>query len=148
MKFKIVETEHIHQGVVKYIKKDFSFDTEPIINEIDYELAYNKVTLTVVDKQVVQIWGFSGGDTKRVKLNQNIPQYKRGILMVEGEFEYDLCYSINKVSVQVYENEKTGWFCIGDPKFEGEGVEFINKCIAFIDNEGLLMSLWIKPLYV
>jgi hypothetical protein len=147
MKFKIELTNDIRQSIVKYISEEFSFDNEPKINETDFDLAYNRLNLTVVDEQVVQIWGYAG-DVKKLGFDLDIPDYNKGVLKVEGEFEYGLSYGINKGHVPTYYNQKSGWICIGNPKARGNGVEFIGNCVAFVNDSDDLASIWIKPIIV
>jgi len=45
----------------------------------------------------------------------------------------------------VYVNQKTGWICVGNPERSGEAVEFMNNCVAVVDNNNKLVSLWLKP---
>jgi uncharacterized protein YbdZ (MbtH family) len=45
----------------------------------------------------------------------------------------------------VHVNVKTGWVCIGNPEKKGNAVEFINNCVAVIDDKEFV-SLWLKPL--
>ena len=147
MKFKIKYTESIRKGTIKYVSNEFSFDTEPMINEIDFDLSFNKIILSVVDTQIAQIWGYAG-DVKWANFSLDIPSNQKGILYVVDELECGFSYVINKTPVAVYHNKKSGWVCIGDPNFEGIGVEFIENCVAFINTEGSLISLWIRPTYI
>lgn len=45
----------------------------------------------------------------------------------------------------VYCNPNTHWICMGPPNVEGRAIEFITGCIAVINNEGTLLSLWLCP---
>lgn len=146
MKFKIELTNNIIPRTVKYISEEFSFDTEPRVNETDFDLAYNRLNLTVVDEQVVQIWGYSG-DVKNVNFDLDIPSYNRGALRVVGEFEYGFTYRINENTEPIYYNKKNGWICIGNSEVQGKGIEFIENCVAFVDDASCLVSIWIKPIY-
>jgi hypothetical protein len=52
---------------------------------------------------------------------------------------------VNKEDWPVYVNIRTGWVCIGNPENKGNAVEFINNCVAVIDENKCLASLWLKP---
>lgn len=144
MKFQIEYSKPTSPRVVIYRKDEYSFDTVPNLNEIDFELSYNSLILSVCDEQIVQIWGY-GGDVKWDKFNLTIPNYSDGALLVKSEkFEYGFCYRINEKTVPVFKNEDTGWLCFGDPILAGEGVKFMGNCVAFIDRNGSLLSLWVE----
>jgi len=120
---------------------------EPIVNEIDFELILNKLSMSVVDNRIIQLWGFCGLD-KSMKSNYQVPEHRKGILGVEHDLKYGFAYGINSdddYEYPVYVNTKTGWVCIGNPERKDNAVEFINNCVAVIDDNNDFVSLWLKP---
>lgn len=147
MKFIIEYGNPVEQRLLTYIQEECSFDMEPIVSEIDFELVLNKISLSVVDNRIIQLWGFCGLG-KSMKSNYQVPEYKKGGLRVEHNLNYGFAYGINDdddYEYPVYVNVQTGWVCIGDPEKKGNAVEFINNCVAVIDDEKEFVSLWLKP---
>jgi len=58
MEFFIEYTGIPEQRTLMYREDEFSFDMEPWVYEMDFDIAIN--TLTVVDSKVVQLSGFCG----------------------------------------------------------------------------------------
>lgn len=144
MKFLIEYTNSTEQRLLFYRPDEYSFDIEPTVHEIDFDLIINQLNLTVVDDKVVQVWGFCpyGG---WIKSNYSVPKFEKGILKVQTELKPGFAYGINNgKDWPVYVNIKTGWVCIGDPEKINKAVEFINNCVAVVNNEELV-SLWLKP---
>ena len=117
---------------------------------MDFDIAINTITLTVVDSKVVQLSGFCGLPDKS-KMSYEVPYAKKGLLKVLHSEAYIGgvgSYSINKEDWAVSINSKTGWICIGDPQRRGNAVEFINKCISIINERQELVALWLHPCFV
>jgi uncharacterized protein YbdZ (MbtH family) len=144
MKFHIEYTGNSEQRVLIYHADEYSFDMEPLIHEIDFDIVINTLNLTVVDGKVVQIWGFCGLN-KKMKASYNVPKSSKGVLRVLDNLKSGMAYGVNKEDWTVHVNIKTGWVCIGYPEKKGNAVEFINNCVAVIDNDEKLVSLWLKP---
>jgi hypothetical protein len=144
MKFIIDYNDNMEQRDLIYRADEFSFDMEPQVHEIDFELAINTLTLTVVDDKIVQVWGFCGLNRK-MKANYTVPQYKGGALKVIDDLEPGFAYSIYKEEQPIYINIQTGWICIGNPEKKGNAVEFIRNCVAVIGDGKDFISLWLKP---
>lgn len=147
MKFIIEYSNLVEQRLLMYIPEEYSFDMEPIVSEIDFELILNKLSLSVVDDRIIQLWGFCGLD-KSMKSNHQVPEYRRGILRVEHNLKFGFAYGINdddNYEYPIYINVQTGWVCIGDPEKKGNAVEFINNCVTVIDDDNEFVSLWLKP---
>ena len=144
MKFIVEYGDTIEQRLLTYIPEECSFDMEPIVSKIDFELILNKLSLSVVDNGVIQLWGFCGFD-KSMKSNYKVPKYRSGVLKVEHSLEYGFAYGINDEDFPVYVNAQTGWVCIGEPEKLGNAVEFINNCVAVIGNDKEFISIWLKP---
>ncbi|KAB8155757.1 hypothetical protein EZY14_000680 [Kordia sp. TARA_039_SRF] len=144
MIFKINYTENIENRTLIYREEEHSFDMNPRNHSIDLELAFNKLTMSVVDDKVIQLSGFCGL-TKEMYSNIEIPIYGKGFLIVEHELESGFIYDISNEEFPVQFNSQTGWVCIGNTNKKGKGVEFINNCVAFISDRGEFLSLWLKP---
>ncbi len=144
MKFVIEYGNPVEERLLTYILKECSFDMEPIVSEIDFELILNKISLSVVDNKIIQLWGFCGLD-KSMKSNYQIPEYQKGALCVEHNLNFGFAYGINDDDLPVHVNVQTGWICIGNPEKKGNAVEFINNCVAVIDDDKEFISLWLKP---
>lgn len=145
MKFIIEYGAFVEQRLLMYIPEECSFDMKPIIHELDLELILNKITLSVVDERIVQVWGFCGLN-ESIKSDCKVPDYKRGSLKVEHNLNPGFAYGINdNEDYPIYVNVRTGWVCIGDPERKNNAVEFINNCVAVIDDDNQFVSLWLKP---
>jgi len=146
MRFLVKHTGQAEQRLLKYVADEYSFDIEPIVHIINFDVIVNKLNLTVVnDNKVAQVWGFCPY-TNWIKSNCNVPQYTEGLLIVMDNLESGFSYGINSDDEwPVYVNQKTGWICVGNPERSGEAVEFMNNCVAVVDNNNKLVSLWLKP---
>lgn len=74
-----------------------------------------------------------------------VPNYKQGTLKVKHNLEHHFAYGINDEAWPVYVNVQTRWVCIGNSHSSGEAVEFINNCVAVVDNSQELIALWLQP---
>lgn len=144
MKFVIEYGNAIEQRLLTYVPQECSFDMDPIVSGIDFELILNKLSLSVVDNKIIQLWGFCGLDNS-MKSNYQVPEYKGGRLGVEHNLTFGFAYGINREDFPVYLNTQTGWVCIGYPEMKGNAVEFINNCVAVINDNKDFVSLWLKP---
>jgi hypothetical protein len=148
MKFIIDYTKFIgNSKCLTYDLEEFSFDTEPSVQEINFDVVVNKLNLSTIDddNKIVQLWGFCGYKEWK-KSNYNVPQYyKAGILKVIDDLEEGFSYRVSGNDLPMFVNLQTGWVCIGNPEKKGNAVEFINNCVAVIDDDGEFVSLWLKP---
>jgi hypothetical protein len=148
MKFSIEYTGNSEQRTLIYREDEYSFDMEPWWSYgLDFEIAVNTITLTVVDGKIIQLSGFCGLN-KKMKANHNVPQSQKGELRVlHPEKYWDIagCYGVNKEDWSVRVNVKTGWVCIGNPEKKGNAVEFIKNCVAVVSEDNEFLSLWLKP---
>ena len=147
MKFIIEYGKNIQKRVLTYITEDGSFDMEPFVKNYNFELVLNKLTLSVVDDTIVQVTGFCGF-AEWMKSNYQVPEYKSGSLLVKHNLNYGFAYGINdddNYEYPVYINVQSGWVCIGNPEKKNNAVEFINNCVAVIDDDKDFVSLWLKP---
>ncbi len=144
MKFVIEYGNPVEQRLLTYIPEECSFDMEPIVSGIDFELILNKISFSVVDNRIIQLWGFCGLD-KSMKSSCQVPEYKKGALHVEHNLNFGFAYGINDDDLPIYVNVQSGWVCIGNPEKKGNAVEFVNNCIAVIDDDKEFVSLWLKP---
>ena len=134
----------MQKRTLSYITEDCSFYMEPFISNYDLELVLNKLSLPLVDDKVVQVDGFCGLGAW-MKSPIQVPNYKQGALRVEHNLEHGYAYGIYDEDLPVYVNKRTGWVCIGNPKKDGKAVEFINNCVAVVDNNQELAALWLRP---
>jgi hypothetical protein len=147
MKFLIEYNGVSEQRTLIYRKDEYSFDMEPWVYEIDFDIAINTLTLTVVNGKVIQLNGFCGLN-KEMKVSYNVPPSKKGKLKISHPEEYLNgigCYGVNKEDWPVLINTQTGWVCIGNPEKQDNAVEFINNCVAVIDDDKEFVALWLKP---
>jgi hypothetical protein len=144
MRFIIDYSRDPEEKDLVYYLDEYSFDMKPWVNFMDIELAINKLTLTVLDNQIIQLSGFC---SLPKLMNSNIctPDYSKGRLMIEHNQKPGFTFRIYEEDQPVYLNNKSGWVCIGDPSKEGNAVEFIKNCLAVVDSDGNLKSLWLKP---
>jgi len=148
MKFLTEYTETIRQKTLIYNFEECSFFSEPSVQEINFDVVINKLNLTAIDNdnKIVQVWGFCGYN-EWIKSSYEVPESEKGELKVLDNLISGVgSYSINNKDLPVYVNVQTGWVCIGNPEKKGNAVEFINNCIAVIDDEKEFLSLWLKPL--
>ena len=144
MKFFIEINNRPQQRILTYVVEEYSFDISPIVKEIDFDLVINNLNLTVADKKVIQVWGLCPYSSW-IKANYSVPNFKKGTLKVIDDLKPGFSYGLNDVEWPIYVNHQTGWVCIGNPEKSGKAVEFINNCVAVFDDNGELMSLWLRP---
>jgi hypothetical protein len=147
MKFLINYTGTPEQRTLIYRDEEFSFDMNQWVYEIDFEIAINTLTFSIIDGKVTQFNGFCGLN-KKMKADYNVPQSQKGelkILHSEKYWDRAGCYRVNKEDCPVYVNIQTGWVCIGNPEKKGNAVEFIRNCVAVIGDDKDFISLWLKP---
>lgn len=147
MKFLVEYTDTLEQKTLIYDIEECSFDTKPAVQEINFDIVINKLNLTAIgdNNKIVQIWGFCGYN-EWIKSNYKIPESQKGILKVIDDLVAGIgSYSVNKKDLPVFVNIQTGWVCIGNPEKKGDAVEFINNCVAVIDDDKEFVSLWLKP---
>lgn len=145
MKFKIDYTAVLEDKLLIYHLEEHSFDMEPWVYEIDFEIAVNTITLAVVDKKIIQLNGFCGLD-RTMKFNFQAPKSQNGTLKILNDLKPGVgSYRANKEDLPVFVNPDTGWVCIGYPERKGNAVEFIMNCVAVVDDSEQLLSLWLKP---
>ena len=143
MEFKAEYNHKTQEKKLIYDVDSYSFDMEPVVYGIDFEVIINSVALSVLNKEVIQLWGFCPYGNW-IKSNCQLPKAKPGILKIIDNRKSGFSYGLNKKDWLIYVNVETGWVCIGNPEHKGEAVECIKNCIAVIDDKKLV-SLWLKP---
>jgi hypothetical protein len=146
MKFSINYGDKKENRLLTYEVGECSFNIKPRASEaIVVDLALNALELNVADnKKIIEVLGFLRG--ARIQSNYDVPKYKEGSLKVIDDLETGVgSYRVTKEDLPIYINTQTGWLCIGDPEQKGNAVEFINHCVAVIDNNKEFVSLWLKP---
>lgn len=147
MRFLIDYTDTLEPKSLIYNIEECSFDTEPTVEEINFDVVLNKLNLTAIgdDNKIAQVWGFCGYN-EWIKSDYEVPERKKGTLKVLDDLPSGVgSFSIKKEDVPMYVNTRTGWVCIGNPERKGSAVEFINNCVAVIDDGKEFVSLWLKP---
>jgi hypothetical protein len=145
MKFLIKYTGQTEQRILTYNFAEYSFDIEPFVKFIDFDIVVNKLNLTVVDyHKVIQVWGYCGL-THSIKSNYEVPKSEKGLLIIVDDFKPGFSYRLTNDELPIYVNARTGWICIGNPLKLGNAVEFINNCVAVIDEDKEFVALWLKP---
>lgn len=145
MKFEIQKTDQIHQYTLSYVAEEYSFSMKPAVTSVDFEIAVNELTLTVLSWEVIQVEGYCPYQEWKSSYIQP-PVYDKGHLKVkEQEINFSGAYDLTRdARWPTFVNIKQGWVCIGNPTQEGQAVEFNENCIATID-KGNLTTLWLKP---
>ena len=146
MKFSIDYNGKKEDRLLTYDTNEYGFNIEPKVSKINFGLILNTLDLTVIDddRRIIEVLGFCGLNPSMIS-NHDVPLYKEGTLKVIDNLDPGFSYRIHNKEQPIYVNIKTGWLCIGDPQKEGNGVEFINNCVAVINNEQGFISLWLKP---
>lgn len=150
MKFVVDYSDFCGFKHVLYRKDEYSFNTNPWLNELDFDITLNTITLTVIDSKVVQLNGFCG--LSNLQETQCAPPIcQKGLLrVVDSEYYISKSGSsrINNIDMPLFINHKTDWLCIGYPNKEGIAVEFIDNCIFVIDKNQEFIALWIHPTFI
>lgn len=148
MRFKFITiTESIKKKErLFYLIDDYSFDMDPSIREVGYDLLINYINLLFDPRDcVAHLSGFCPYGTW-IKANYQVPLYKEGKLKVQTQVEPGCSYRINNEEWSIYINEDR-WVCIGNPNISENAVEFLHNCIAVINHENLV-ALWLKPDFI
>ncbi len=146
MKFIIEYTGKAENRKLVYNATERSFDTKPLVQEVNFDVVVNGLNLSVVDedRKIIQVWGFCGVN-KKMESKYEVPQCGKGLLKVVDDLESGLAYKISKQDLPVCIDSQNGWICVGNPEKEDTAVEFMNNCIAVINDDNELVSLWLKP---
>ncbi len=144
MKFLIEDSDTVADKELVYLIDECSFYMGKINHDVDVEWILNKISLASSDNTIIHISGFCG---LSISMNSNIcvPEYSKGRLKVEHNLKKGFAYGIYDDDQPIHLNTKSGWVCIGDPLKLGKAVEFIQNCVAVINSDGQLLSLWLKP---
>src|SRR5688500_739062 len=111
MLFQIEPTEQIYNQNLIYVRKDFSFDMDPIILNVNFTLLLNYLHLSIDEfSNVCQIWGFCP-DGAWISTDKNVPDNCYGKLKVilnsEPEIscaENSVDFAINKGDLPIFIN--------------------------------------------
>jgi hypothetical protein len=117
MIFKVKEDLTINQGEVIYIKKDLSFDFNPI-HSADYSLLIGYISLSFDSetKCACQVWGCN---PINVWVNKELskPKSIKGDLLLDDEIEAGDNRRLIEAGVWItYFDKSNGWVCIGNYK--------------------------------
>ncbi|MBR1774313.1 MAG: hypothetical protein IJ759_02195 [Bacteroidales bacterium] len=147
MKFTVDYNKNIPDIRLVYEKEDYSIETLPVINSSDFTIEINYLNLTVINRQVHQIWGCFPV-SKDMQCNLQIPPHRKGVLKVIDELEKGFTYDIthdNKFSVFVDFAKKC--LCVGK-LFSDDiriSVEFMTNCIISLNKYNEFEALWLMP---
>ncbi|WP_186971970.1 hypothetical protein [Bacteroides intestinalis] len=150
MKFIVDYNDYCGLKCVIYRKDEYSLGTTPWVNGIDFDIALNSLTLTVIDSIVVQLSGFCALSNAQ-RMTDVPPINKKGLLKVVDSESYiggTGSFRIHNMDMPIYLNSQTGWLCIGYPRKVGIAVEFIDDCIFVIGKKQEFVSLWIHPTFI
>jgi hypothetical protein len=149
MKFSIKRNCSEHIGKPYYIYEDYSFDYDPLLSsDATVLVEYIQLAVDTCRNQVKYIFGYHP-NVHWISMNLAIPKYINGNLFVEGEIETGDNIRIVQIGAwKTYFDENSGWVCVGDPSFTEQdmAVKFATDTISVI-REGLLRSLWVKPIF-
>lgn len=87
MKFIVDYNDYCGFKQVIYRKDEHSLDTIPWLHEIDFDIALNTLTLTVIDSKVVQLNGFCGLANAQ-RLTCTPPANQKGVIKVVDSESY------------------------------------------------------------
>jgi hypothetical protein len=148
MNFKIEKREDASHKELSYSISEYSFDMNPANKVVAFTILVNYLDLAIGnDRRIVNISGYSPSGSWEIN-SFMVPQSQKGDLIVISDLEEGFSYRLNtEGDWPVYQNKNTGWICIGSPEKGTEAVEFIDNCIAVLENEKLI-SLWLKPKWV
>ena len=84
--------------------------------------------------KVLEVWGYYSHG-RRLNTHHHVPAHHPGELQVLEGLEPGFYNKIDQeIEHLVYVNVKSDWVCAGNPQKTGRAVEFINNCVAVIDN--------------
>lgn len=141
MNFFVEYSDKIARKEIIYISHEHSMLMEPHNYWVDFTILIKYLNLNVLDGKVIDISGFFPSK-EWIDSQVTPPQATHGNLIVKGDFVPDISYRMGEENIPVYYNSKTHWVCVGDPEAKGQCVEFIRNCIAVVDDEHKLKSLW------
>ena len=151
MKFKIVKGSKIANTEERYFINNRSFACNSSVNvDINVAIAYLNLGVDSEDMYVKCLWGFSPRESWK-EANLFVPPAIEGKLRLVGQYKAGLTWRIDQNKMwESYFDKESGWYCIGNPKFEDEdtAVKIINNMIAVIDNISELKTIWINPIFV
>src|SRR5687768_16726297 len=108
MEFLIEYTDIIEQKELLYDIEEWSFNTEPRVQEINFDISINKLNLTAIndDNRIVQVSGFCGLD-KKMKSEFNVPYRQKGMLKILDDLPSGLgSYQVGEIDFPVFLNMK------------------------------------------
>ncbi|MCX6140453.1 MAG: hypothetical protein NTX15_06430 [Candidatus Kapabacteria bacterium] len=121
MKFVACYEEPPQERLLKYVENEHSFNMEPFESHYDYELALNKICLSVANAKIIQLSGFCGL-SRSMNSDCKVPDSKYGSLRIKDDLKFGFAYGINETELPVFINLQTGWVCIGNPHAKGNAV--------------------------
>lgn len=150
MKFIVDYNDYCGLKCVIYRKDEHSLGTTPWVNGIDFDIALNSLTLTVIDSIVVQLSGFCCL-IMRKGMTDVPPINKKGLLKVVDSESYIggtgsfRIHNMDMPNIPKFSN----WLALYRISSKvGIAVEFIDDCIFVIGKKQEFISLWIHPTFI
>ena len=150
MNFKVKEDLEINEGKVIYVKKDLSFDFNPVYSG-DYSLLIGYISLSFDSetKCACQVWGCNPINTW-VNKELKKPKSIKGNLLLDAEIDSGDNKRLIEAGVwTTYFDKSIGWVCIGTYQEDKNdiAVEFAENTIAVV-NDNKLKALWLRPIFI
>ena len=152
IKFKIERNSKAVDGKVIYIKSEHSFIVKPFRNtDISIFIKYLGIDIESIGMRALGVGGYHPDCGSWIRKELNTPNAEEGALILEADIEpgrgdFRLPES---VEFKTYYDEEIGWVCIESCEADqnSQAVEFLKNCIAILE-DGRLIALWIKPIFV
>lgn len=150
MEFEIIKSRKIESEEERYFISESYFDCNPSVNvDINIAMAYLNLGVDSEDMCVKCFWGFSPRESWK-KANLFVPTAVEGKLRLVEELEAGFTWRIDKNKMwKSYFDEKSGWYCIGNPRIEGEddAVKVLKNLIVVVDDANSLKAVWVQPVF-
>ena len=141
IKFKIEPEKPMLRTRLFYSQNEMSFDMLPKIYEANYYIQINYIQMTTgLNDEVIRLSGFCPIENIK-EIPANPPTSNPGTLYISSDLEPGWTYSY--ASDWTVRRARGNWICIGDCESVGEGVEFLESCVAVL-NDGDIKSLWLQ----
>jgi hypothetical protein len=163
IKFRCIRSKLYNIGKPTYHMKDGSFCFDPCGNtDISVYIHYFSIDISSDTMRAGHITGWAP-----LKMWEHCslktPRYTSGQIVIYGEyigeFSTRLIETIGEFTTYLvetndplwdyYYDKRSGWFCLGNPAEElgDEAVEFATDTVVVVNN-GVLKSIWIRPVFV
>ncbi len=125
---------------VTFSFENHCFETIPHVYFHDVIFPFNQLYIASIGNIAMKIYGYSNSkDWVAIRIKP--PPAKQGILLFQ---DGEALAKTSSDPCPIYCNPKNRWTCVGSPFFQGEAIEFMYGCIAVLDRNCILKSLWIR----